>query len=56
LVRSAHPTCNQIELSLLAQSSAWDGQLLAWSPLAGGAFIPALQQALAEVATTRQLR
>lgn len=52
--------CNQIELSLLAQQSAWDGQLqtlqadglqvLAWSPLAGGAFPPALQQALAEVA------
>jgi hypothetical protein len=28
LVRTAHPTCNQVELSLLAQSSAWDGQVL----------------------------
>lgn len=51
--------CNQIELSLLAQQAAWDGrlqamqadglQVQAWSPLAGGAFPPALQQALAEV-------
>jgi predicted oxidoreductase len=51
--------CNQIELSLLAQEAAWDGRLramesegmhvLAWSPLAGGRFSPALQQALEEV-------
>ncbi len=56
--------CNQIELSLLAQQSAWDGrlqalqadglQVLAWSPLAGGAFGPALQQALAEVGEALQ--
>ncbi|MEX6502232.1 aldo/keto reductase [Pseudomonas zhanjiangensis] len=56
--------CNQIELSLLAQQPAWDGrlqalqadglQVLAWSPLAGGAFGPALQQALAEVAEALQ--
>lgn len=56
--------CNQIELSLLAQQPAWDGrlqalqadglQVLAWSPLAGGAFPSALQQALAEVAEALQ--
>ena len=56
--------CNQIELSLLAQQSAWDGQLqalhadglqvLAWSPLAGGAFPAALQQALVEVGAVLQ--
>jgi predicted oxidoreductase len=56
--------CNQIELSLLAQEPAWDGrlqamhadglQVLAWSPLAGGAFSLALQQALAEVAEALQ--
>ncbi|WPC06853.1 aldo/keto reductase [Pseudomonas benzenivorans] len=56
--------CNQIELSLLAQQPAWDGrlqalqadglQVQAWSPLAGGAFGPALQQALEEVAEALQ--
>lgn len=56
--------CNQIELSLSAQQPAWDGrlqamqadglQVLAWSPLAGGAFGPALQRALVEVAEALQ--
>ncbi|TWC30374.1 putative oxidoreductase [Pseudomonas sp. SJZ079] len=59
LCRELPLRCNQIELSLLAQQAAWDGrlqamqadglQVQAWSPLAGGAFPPALQQALAEV-------
>ncbi|UTW07564.1 aldo/keto reductase [Pseudomonas benzenivorans] len=52
--------CNQIELSLMSQQTAWDGRLQAmqadglqaqaWSPLAGGAFTPALSRALEEVA------
>jgi predicted oxidoreductase len=64
LARELPLRCNQIELSLLAQQPAWDGQLqamqaaglqvLAWSPLAGGQFAPALQQALGEVATALQ--
>lgn len=56
--------CNQIELSLAAQQAVWDGrlqalqadglQVLAWSPLAGGRFAPALQQELEEVAAALQ--
>ncbi len=62
LARELPLRCNQIELSLLAQDAAWDGQLqamqgaglqaLAWSPFAGGAFPLALQQALEAVADT----
>ncbi|MHA6492861.1 aldo/keto reductase [Pseudomonas borbori] len=62
LARELPLRCNQIELSLQAQGAAWDGQLhamqtadlqpLAWSPLAGGAFSLALQQALGEVAAS----
>lgn len=62
LARELPLRCNQIELSLLAQDAAWDGQLqamqgdglqaLAWSPFAGGAFPVALQQALETVADT----
>lgn len=60
LARELPLRCNQIELSLQAQSAAWDGrlhgmeseglQVLAWSPMAGGRFVPALQSALEEVA------
>ena len=56
--------CNQIELSLAAQQAVWDGrlqalqadglQVLAWSPLAGGRFAPALQQELEQVAAALQ--
>lgn len=59
LARELPLRCNQIELSLTAQEAAWDGrlqamradglQVLAWSPLAGGAFPVALQVALARV-------
>ncbi|MES2819945.1 MAG: aldo/keto reductase [Pseudomonadota bacterium] len=59
LARELPLRCNQIELSLMNQQAAWDGQLqalqaqgmqvLAWSPLAGGAFAAPLQQALAAV-------
>ncbi|MBU3059741.1 aldo/keto reductase [Pseudomonas indica] len=59
LARELPLRCNQIELSLTAQEAAWDGrlqamradglQVLAWSPLAGGAFPVALQEALARV-------
>ncbi|ATH83132.1 aldo/keto reductase [Pseudomonas sp. KHPS1] len=64
LGRELELRCNQIELSLSAQQAAWDGrlqalqadgmQVLAWSPLAGGCFAPALQQALEEVAAALQ--
>jgi predicted oxidoreductase len=60
LARELPLRVNQIELSLLAQGAAWDGQLqalqaaglrvMAWSPLAGGRFPEALQQAIVEVA------
>ena len=60
LARQLPLRCNQIELSLMAQQAAWDGRLQAmqadglqaqaWSPLAGGAFTPALSRALEEVA------
>lgn len=59
LARELPLRCNQIELSLTAQEAAWDGrlqamradglQVLAWSPLAGGAFPVTLQEALARV-------
>ncbi|MCQ4287572.1 aldo/keto reductase [Pseudomonas stutzeri] len=59
LARELPLRCNQIELSLHAQETVWDGRLhameseglhvLAWSPLAGGRFSPVLQQALEEV-------
>lgn len=59
LARELPLRCNQIELSLQAQSAAWDGRLhameseglhvLAWSPMGGGRFGPQLQQALEEV-------
>lgn len=59
LARELPLRCNQIELSLQAQAAAWDGrlhgmeseglQVLAWSPMAGGRFVPALQNVLEEV-------
>jgi predicted oxidoreductase len=59
LARELPLRCNQIELSLQAQGAAWDGrlhgmeseglQVLAWSPMAGGRFVPALQNVLEEV-------
>lgn len=59
LARELPLRCNQIELSLTTQEAAWDGrlqamradglQVLAWSPLAGGAFPVALQEALVRV-------
>ena len=55
--------CNQIELSLAAQSAVWDGQLnllananvqvMAWSPMAGGRFAGKLLDALNAVAVRR---
>lgn len=59
LARELPLRCNQIELSLQAQDCAWDGrlhgleaeglQVLAWSPMAGGRFVPTLQTVLEEV-------
>ena len=65
LARQLPLRCNQIELSLMAQQAVWDGrlqamqadglQIQAWSPLAGGAFSPALHKALDEVAEVHQV-
>ena len=60
LARELPIRCNQIELSLQAQASVWDGrlhglqsegiQVLAWSPMAAGRFTAPLQRALDAVA------